>query len=352
MSDYNRFGTPRAYVDMITYGLASGWRDLDDITTLKPNGNQVTFNSNTSESDMFDGKPSNYAQIDDATQQFYIQFNTGFSTDSLAESNFIAILNHNFNSADAVFKVEVDDASDMASPTIVSTTGQHDKLINADADSTANYIDPATDGWTLITYPQTGHAYDVQVNNNQYVRLTIEDDSGTSSNFNEDVKIGSIMFGELYNFPRTPNLDIKTSVEFDGIELTNSIGGNTYSTAKHLGKPVWGNSLPFHADANTNQNSLYSQRFGRVSHSMNFTYLADTEVFSQNSNSLWFDTTSFHNSFINKVYGQHLPFLFSLDGAATATGDYGMFRLASEGFSATQVANRAWNIGLDIVETW
>lgn len=28
---YNRFGTPRAYVDLISNSLATGYRDLDDI---------------------------------------------------------------------------------------------------------------------------------------------------------------------------------------------------------------------------------------------------------------------------------------------------------------------------------
>tara|TARA_B100001094_G_scaffold321354_1_gene368950 strand:- start:1213 stop:1431 length:219 start_codon:yes stop_codon:yes gene_type:complete len=29
---YNRFKTPRAYVDLVSYNLANGWRDLDNIT--------------------------------------------------------------------------------------------------------------------------------------------------------------------------------------------------------------------------------------------------------------------------------------------------------------------------------
>ena len=59
MSTYNRFATPRAYVDMIQYNLANGWRDLDDITTIQDDGSTaVTFDAG-SEASMFDGRPAN-----------------------------------------------------------------------------------------------------------------------------------------------------------------------------------------------------------------------------------------------------------------------------------------------------
>ena len=35
---YNRFATPRAYIDLISYHLATGWRDLDDITLVQDDG--------------------------------------------------------------------------------------------------------------------------------------------------------------------------------------------------------------------------------------------------------------------------------------------------------------------------
>ena len=59
----NRFKTPRAYCDIISYNLANGWRDLNDITTIQDDGSTaVTFDAG-SESSMFDMKPANFAQI-------------------------------------------------------------------------------------------------------------------------------------------------------------------------------------------------------------------------------------------------------------------------------------------------
>ena len=124
MSTYNRYVKARAYVDMIQYNLANGWRDLDDITTIQDDGSTaVTFDAG-SEASMFDGKPANYPQIAHDTKSFYIQFNTEFGTNSLGENNFIAILNHNFHSADAVFKVEVSEAADFS--------GSHTDLTDGD----------------------------------------------------------------------------------------------------------------------------------------------------------------------------------------------------------------------------
>jgi hypothetical protein len=127
---YNRTTTPRAYVDLVSYHLANGFRTLDNINIKQDdNSTAVTFNAG-SKADMFDMKPANFAQIARANQKFYIQFDFGEfagstdpTTDALSETNFIAILNHNLHSSNALFKVEVDDDSNMNSPQIVSDSG-------------------------------------------------------------------------------------------------------------------------------------------------------------------------------------------------------------------------------------
>jgi len=108
---YNRIATPRAFVDLISYNLAHGWSALANITALQDDDTtDVTFDTG-SIIDMFDMKPSNHVVIDKENQQFYIQYDTEFSNDSLAESSFLAILNHNLHTANAVVTVETDDDS-------------------------------------------------------------------------------------------------------------------------------------------------------------------------------------------------------------------------------------------------
>jgi hypothetical protein len=347
---YNRILTPRAYVDLISYNLSHGWSTASNITVLQDDGSTaVTFDAGQKE-DMFDLRPANFAQIAHDTQAFYIQYDTEFSSDTLAESNFLAILGHNFHDADVVIKVQTDDASDMGSPTTISTTGNHTKVINAAADSTADYIDPASNGWTLITWS-------TQTSNNQYVRITIEDDGGAGSNFDEDVQIGAILYGEYIDFPVSPDLSIQTSVDYDNTKLQSSVGGNTYANTASFGQPVWA-ATPSWLNSTTGGREVYSfeRRYGRMSHSMNFSFMADTNLFAPNQHSGtpsdWFDSSDLHSQFYNKVLGQHNPFLFTIDKDSTTEGDYGLFRLADSALNATQVANRHWSVGLNLVETW
>ena len=348
MSTYNRYVKARAYVDMIQYNLANGWRDLDDITTIQDDGSTaVTFDAG-SEASMFDGKPANYAQIAHDTKSFYIQFNTGFSTNTIAESNYIAILNHNMHDADAVFTVEIDDASNMASATKVSTTGSHTKLINADANDTAGEIDPAQNGWTLITW-------DKQTSNNQHVRITFSDDNGTGQNFAEDLVLGSIQYGEYIDFPSV-NMDITTSVDYEGVKLQKSLGGNLYSTMTSMGAPTWDSSNPFNTTTTGEQSYTFKRRHGRVRHSMTMSHIADTTLWASAMQgveaSKFIDAETLHSNFYNKVMGQHLPFLFTIDSTSTEEGDYGMFRLDDSTLSAQQTLHRMWTVKMDLVEDW
>ena len=106
---YNRIGTPRAYVDRLSFDLANGWRTAANYTVLNDEGGAVTFDGGQKE-DLFDMRPSNYATIANTTQRFFITLDTGMGSDTTAETNFLAILGHNFHEADAVLKVLVSDS--------------------------------------------------------------------------------------------------------------------------------------------------------------------------------------------------------------------------------------------------
>ena len=129
---YNRFSSPRAFVDLISYDLATGWRDLDDITLIQDDGSTaVSFTSGVDEkAKIFDARPTNYGTIEKENQSFFIQYDTGNTSNELAESNFVAIMNHNLAAADAVFTIQIDDDANMSSPTSISTTGNHTKVFN------------------------------------------------------------------------------------------------------------------------------------------------------------------------------------------------------------------------------
>ena len=351
---YNRTTTPRAYVDVLSYHLANGWRDLDDITTIQDDGSTaVTFDAG-SEASMFDMKPANFAQIANTNKAFYIQFDFGVTSDNLSESNFLAILGHNFATSDCIFKVDLDDSSDMSSSTTVTSSGNHTKKINAEqmtgSEANQKFINPAKNGWTLITW--------TQATDNRYMRITFKDSGGTGANFDADVVIGSILLGKYLDF-QSPNVNIDTQIMYDGTDLVQSTGGATFANSKYFGEPTWNSTLPWNLSTTSNQQTYgFNRRYGRVKHSMNFDYVTDTDLFSpnwfadQDTPADWYDSNTIHSSFYNQIIGQHLPFLFTVDSASTTTGDYGLYRLVENGFSARQVAPRIWNTNLDIIESW
>jgi len=347
---YNRIATPRAFVDLISYNLAHGWSALANITALQDDGSTpVTFDTG-SIIEMFDMKPSNHVVIDADNQQFYIQYDTEFGTDSLAESSFLAILNHNLDDANAVITIEIDDDSSFGSATKISTTGNHTKVINADANDSAGEIDPATNGWTLITWP-------TQTSDNKYLRITFAEDGGSGQNFDADVKIGCILYGEIVDWAHPPQQGITTTIDYDGTTLQQSVGGSTYANSTHFGQPKWNTTTPWNLNASSTQHTYsFQRRYGRINHSMQFSHLTDTDVFAPNQHgttaSDWFDSDNLHASFYQRILGQHLPFLFTIDNSSTTEGDYGLFRLANSGFTSTQVAHRVWDVALDITETW
>ena len=346
---YNRFTQPRAYVDLITFDLATGWRSLSDISMLQDDGSTAVTFQEGSKSDIFDARPQNVTRIEKENQSFYIQYNTGNATDALAESNFLAIMNHNFAAADAVFVVQTDDSSNFSSPTTVSTTGSHTKVVNATANDSAGEIDPAEDGWTLITWP-------TQESNNQYLRITISDENGTGQNFLKDPRIGSIMFGEYFDFP-SMDLSLSTDIEYDGTTVQRSLGGNMYANTTHLGNPVWDHTLPWHIAIGPDQDTkVFKQRYGRMRHRLSFSYIVDTDIWPEDmgnaDNSKFYDTTNLHNSFYNKVLGQRNPFLFSINKDSTDNGDYGLFRVDSDTFSSSHTIHKVWSTKMDLIEHW
>jgi hypothetical protein len=430
MSTFNRFATPRAYVDLISYLLSTGWRDLSNFSLRQDDSDTINI-VNGVEANLYDMRPHDYLELNSNNQAFYIQIDTGVTLSSLTESSFIAILNHNFQEAQAVFKVEVASADDFAqissdeiafsstgnamqdtgannafssltagqtieisgasnsgnngtktiatksdnnnitvseslttegaSQTIVikantitaSATGNHTKLINATADSVADYIEPTENGWTLITFPKIE-------NRSRYVRITIQDKDGSGSDFASNPIIGGVLYGEYIDFPVSPELGIKTSYAYDNTVLSSSTGGNTFANTTNFGAPLWGSTLPFMNTSSPHPSTqTYLKRHGRQKYSMNFSYISDTDLFttnqfaSVNDNATHFyDAETLHSNFYNRILGQHQPFLFSIDSTSTSEGDYGMYRMAKDSFTATQVANRTYNIGLDLVETW
>jgi len=427
---YNRVLTPRAYMDRLSFDLATGQRTISNYTLTNDAASPgtVTPSSGVLE-DLFDLRPSNFITVAVGTQAFRINIDTGASSDTVAETSFLAILGHNFEYADAVFKFEYSDnavfathtgtnvefvtpstdkaihgtggsdifelfvvgnkvtvsgstsnngtftilskpdndtlyvsesitdesAGDTVTVTTVTnvtTTGNHTKIINAAADSTAGYIDPANNGWTLISFTDPG-----TTGTNQYKRITIEDDDGATTNFSQPPQIGAILMGDLIDFPHSPDANLGFDIDYDGTKIVTSSGGSTFANTSYLGSPVWAKTNPWILAASASENiaSKNSRAYGRRKYNMNFSYVADTNLFQSNmhaAHGAMIDGSDLYSQFYHKILGNHLPFLLSIDHDSTGEGDYGLFRLADGGLKSNQSAHRFWNTKLNLVEHW
>ena len=325
---YQKVGTPKAYLDIIQPLLEKGViTGTDQITGT---GLLTTASSIIQ---LFDNKPNNTITIggNGTNTQQTIVIDTNIDTDArlLAEPMFVAILGHNLKSADAKFKIETDDASDFGSAQTPAMT----EVCNGTISS--SYSVPASDGWTLITF--------TQATDNRYHRIVID---STTSNYDEDIKIGCILYGTIYEFPNAPDLNVKKSFSYDGVKVNESLGGQKYAHATHLTNGSW-ISTSFWDDS-----TEAPLKSGRIKLDMSFSFLSEGDVFS--SNVYRAESSQQDDAIVPKLLyltnGGMFPFLLQLDkDDATSNDGFLWCRLDNEP-SFSQVAFGQYTTQLSFVE--
>ena len=329
---YQRFQTPRLYADNINWLLSLGRIDTSS-TYMSQSG----ITSDTP-AEMFDMKPSNLVTIggNGASTTHYITINTNISTDANQDANFVAILGHNFKTSDVKFQVQTDDASSFDSDGSFKTPTMTE-VVNLDLGGTA-YASPGENGWSLATF--------TQASDNQYIRIRLDPRAG---NYDADIKIGCILIGEYFDFPHSPDLSIKKQLIFDGIQTQQSIGGQTYGNASFINGADWFLE-PMRNSTETSANAL--QKSGRVQLDMNFSYMADTDVYPQElyDKTHFIGTNNLLNNVLQRSSGGLHPFLFQYDKDTSNAEDSFLWCRLNNTPTFTQVANRVWSTKIDILE--
>ena len=198
------------------------------------------------------------------------------------------------------------------------------------------------------------------------ISLLIENDT------DQDIRkpIGGISYGWHYTMPHSANLEYKYSVEYDGIDVTQTKGGNTLYNKRHTTGASYVDYPPYqifrphpsglnHPEANS----------GRKVWDLTFSYISETDYQQDYSsgNSMWRwsdveegggdDTVAggwsgIRNDFTSRVlFGTqgYLPFIFQPD----STKDYyTVCRFDQSSFSCTQQAPDLWQFSCKIKETF
>lgn len=369
---YGRFLRPKFYNDFIKYLLAVDWIAPTDIVAHKQELTNFAFQTSTDAPtftkgtilDLFDGHPQNYIEVPANTKQWGIRINTRMVTNSLGETNYLALLNHNFNDAGVEVRAYVNDSTTNSAGTSFSVN----EIVEADAvvygsgvfDNTApeflNYDGSGAgleNGWTLIEYPTS-------TSDNQYLFLFFTPANGYNQNFDAPMKLGSVLWGESLQFPHSVDMKMSQTIDYsEGLSRNKSVGGNDYFTKSHLGAPTWVSGLPWQntaiGDAET---YFFQQRWGRRKFNFKMSYLDEQTVYSRDSTSsdyaFWFDSESFHQMIYNRTLGGTLPFIVNADSDNASPPDdaFGYYRFKKNSMDVKKVAHRTYNLDFDIEETW
>tara|TARA_R100001082_G_scaffold4772_4_gene3431 strand:+ start:1853 stop:2959 length:1107 start_codon:yes stop_codon:yes gene_type:complete len=359
--------TPRFYVDYLSYLLSRGITQNGnfDITATNTTTKFMGTFTTGSEPELFDMNPLNLVTFDTSADTDAHVLLTINKQDATQKINYIAILNHNL--ATSVGKIRIfagDEATDVAQ--IDGTGCEIDssginwdnnvpvQAVNADTITVATgqgstyndksvVIEPATNGTTIFTFAET---------NLQYWGIQFEGNTtntGVSINGtwgSTDFSVGGIIMGEYYDMPVSPDLSLKRSISFDGVEVQESLGGQKYSNTTTHGRLASSTSKsPF--SISSNPHNIYG---GRLSYDMNFSYLASTDVMPDEYSSIQQTDDAVIEDVWNKTNGNALPFIFSSDNTSTSESDHIFARFDQNSLSMKQVALNTYNINLKLTE--
>ena len=286
---------PRFYCDWVNWLIQMGKMAASDLTI-----SGLSMATGSSVIEMFDNKPHNLQTITafpSISTQFIIQINTNIVGTS-QDINFLSILGHNFLDADVKFSLWRAGPG-WSNPTQVQLTEVINLGTNASQTWTAD-----NNGWTLATFTT------LDVNNDEY-RLVID---AAASNYDADIKIGSIQLGKYIDPPTRPNIELPLDLEFRN-KIDETDGGQAFSNMQFDSAPDW-YLAPY--EVGTGSTGTVIKRAGRYVQNWVWSMLPDsnlipadfqTEANLLTGNTMW--------NILQYTRGSHFPCLIQLDNTST-----------------------------------
>ena len=361
--------TPRFYIDEISYLLSRGVAQNGQFDVVATGGSGATATRGIqtgSEAELFDMRPLNKVDFDtsgDPDSQVLITIDTQSAT---SKKSYVAILNHNLFSAVGKIRIFAGNiSSDVASVDgTAADTADIDwsavttaEVVNADAiaetgisdaayDDRSVVIEPAANGTTIVTFPETNLRYwGIQFEGKTSDTSATHHDGTWGST---DLFVGGIMLGEYFEL-RPPDLAVQRSIAFDNVNIQESVGGQRYSNMSSHGRQATTTTRSPFVTGSYQQN-IYG---GRLSFDMNFSYLASTDVMPNEYGAIQDTDDAVVQDIWNKTNGPHLPFIFSVDkdsAGANAESEMIFARFGQNNIDMSQVALDTWNISMRIEE--
>ena len=265
---YQNVGTPRFYINALEWVSTKGIQEINPI-----------FFTNV---DVKDYDMSGHDGYNDNPQ-----YDVGVPLNSiLGNKAFFAYLGHNFATAGASVRLQETESEGWNSPL------QDIPIVNAEFSNTAPAGENAE--WSMYAEQDGFSMHYANFTGLVDTQFTLRWDrySGVDNvdGYNAQIKLGSIVIGNYYDMPHSPELKLTMTREMDGVKRVRTKGGNDLVHHKYLKSPLWGYLPPWELDtyaANPANAAHYATpRVGRRVWSMSFNYMSGSDMFGSNESLL------------------------------------------------------------------
>ena len=321
---YGRVNKPRFYPDAVNWLASRGWSKADKLG-LSVAGDAYGFAAGSNIYQIFDLNPLNTATIsaDTETDEGVIQID--WTVTGNMPITFVAILNHNFATADVAVILQSDAAA------VTEYDGGEIQSLVPVLGCETHTIGPASGAIKCTTAGDGDLIATCVATNEQYNGIVLYPVDGS---FDADITIGSIIIGSHYTMPNSGEMGVGRPVEFDGVRVRTTDGGKRYGHASWIAGNDGNAYAPFKSQ------TCFRRPAGRRCYDIDFEYIADTDLFSDDPSANASETDFFYNV-PNKTAGPLLPFIWTPDSTSTTEGDYMFARLMND-FKPTKIANNVY----------
>jgi len=357
---YQNVGTPRFYIDWNQYHLAKGKVTGNNAFQSSADG-QGSYMSMGTLNPTFQRYISPASDATASNINRYYIYN-GWVLD-YEDVNWFGLLGHNLGSLELGTRSALGAqnpnlyAGAVTYPVMNWTEG----IVNAGSSFSDTYIYPEYDGFTLCKcdgFNISGYSpQDITKNHLDFYPFTLPPEESTK------IKFGAFCVGNYYDMPHSPDLNLKMSIEMDGVKNIKTKGGVSLTDINYTKPQDWGDGGAWQLGGVSNLRS------GRRVWDLSFSYLSDSDVFPKvaattnyeagdsfvdgypQDNTL-LDGTDFFSQVWNRTMGGHLPFIFQPDNTNNNPDQFAICRFDMDSLQYDQVANNVYNVKLKIRESW
>ena len=381
-------GTPRFYLDFTQLASVKGYRGgfVDDIysyalTLDNQPRNLNVWNFDYANPTTYTARTSSYSGFGFKCPPFWGINGENADRDwarLMSTTNFAGIINHNLKSSVAEQSGASTKTFNMnpywyyqPSSGDVFTEYQDSSFFDG-INAESRQID--YDGYSIVHFNPSDMT-ELMSDFNNYKKLTqfsmnISTIDGSYGFGDTLFDIGAITFGKYIDMPNSPDLNVKKTVEYDGVKIKRSLGGSDYVQVDHQGCPDWVSGDPWDLrEWQQHSNKKRGQKIGkngRRSWDLNFSYISNDNLFydlkqspvgTKLVNDTYVEETNEIQLIWDLTLGGALSFIFTPDKDKTDSNgslspEFAVCRLDQDSLVATQVAYQTWNISMRVVEVW